>query len=1492
MHLQSGGKVINNLFKIKKISDLTQVCVLPVMILSIFLSFYLYIDMGKIKDKSQELVNNAIPHVLSAQQGAINLVHLKRNVETMTSSLDLQIARKAYVNTHILVSESVFAKSDYLQQKGSSLLQDVNRLWKLRLQLDELRATVNSSLNHMDALMYLIYNEQPMLFPELDSHVSNYTDIYKQSGNIRDLKGQHEFYYRLMLERLSEDFNQSAFLKEQIRLRNEQANGRSTTTNAFDQATSRTGAVTPSTNTMAANTMAGSVAGNQYISEEDVQKANRIFDNNLSPQNDVLTSMGFDVKPDAPNSNFFEGNAHLAKTNPAISEPSTSTNTSTFEDRQSEYASSVEPTEHSQQASKSVGDLPRSAVTSASAASSLSVGADTSAAGTTSNIATSMPAKSHVSNEFTVTTSKNIDDELLDQLANDKVEIAIENIQERHSDPIFFKSREQDLKLLALYKSELDRFDTLWSLFTKLQTVFVYDTTNLSNEIDVLSHSFTSGETAILHGELSDISHLAAQIKPMVMMTVGFSLVSFWIVIFLLNRYIIRPLKNIACILIVFRRTKRVNLKQHEAFFEQEHVMEIREIIDILPQLFDEFSNIEKKSTDLKLRYKQLLETSKYDALTKVLNRGTLNLLVKTMGANTPANFAVLMVDIDYFKNLNDSMGHQRGDEVLFAVAQTLQSNLAKKDFVFRYGGEEFCVVLSDISPSNAFKVAERLCTTIRKLALINNGVPSGLVTVSIGISLVTKSNNQFRVDELISQADKALYLAKRNGRNQVVACPRAMVFGMSEDGGAGADDPNLPDEAIPDASDDLNDAEENHQTEGSEQGDSLGHVANLIGHDVVAVAGDVASQDAPAESAQSQSQNQNQSSEVPSTSYHSTLAEDESSRTAKGLDLTGDGVGSGAAATTSTASTTGTVSTATNTAAPAQDGQGTGDGKEPVKSTSDVILAALKGPVEELNESDPNDLTQNLPEAYHKDGDPLEAEAAAETNAAAEPHQGTEAAKPAEQGTASEEKAVDYNSRNRKVPGMMNVDSFDHYAERHKKKLQGGEQGSKSIWDRLHGKSDKHEASVESGAQGSAHEPAQNSESKVEPATNEGSVVTGESDPQSSQAKGQGSIGIGSYSHASAAAPTAPAAVAPASAPAAPVAPATAAPAPAADNKAEPEQQEYELVVTLDESGNVHEYFIGEQDGPIDLTAKANAEKNKLTKSNESDKSEQKDADQEAQDKPKNAAESAPRPLLFEMIDKVNPKRWVSSGSNNIVLTQGNEESKVVIDRGLVAAMAAANPDQGITEDPFASEDSMVGMNSSQSYVPSLLDTDTFFPGYVCDENEYNPSQAIVTEDENQERINSRLRYETAGSPFFLRNDVNATDRQQSQWSLASLFGGKKKKQEDEPSSADDAAQGASQAHDVEDAAVPSESGESTKRTAPATPEADQSAVTQDTASVLGDDDPVQDSEDHKPKNAVELTMQNIVDTPDHELVSKLNDKLEAEKQEASDKEPDIVNK
>ena len=155
------------------------------------------------------------------------------------------------------------------------------------------------------------------------------------------------------------------------------------------------------------------------------------------------------------------------------------------------------------------------------------------------------------------------------------------------------------------------------------------------------------------------------------------------------------------------------------------------------------------------IRIRYLSTTAKYDVLTELLNRrGVFKMLESKKGG------ALLYLDIDHFKKINDTYGHEKGDEILKLLAQVLKNSFRKNDIIGRWGGEEFIVVLPKTDYDIALKLAERLRNRIENKDF--NGIK---VTVSIGVS---EFQNKKEFEKALERADEALYNAKNNGRNQV----------------------------------------------------------------------------------------------------------------------------------------------------------------------------------------------------------------------------------------------------------------------------------------------------------------------------------------------------------------------------------------------------------------------------------------------------------------------------------------------------------------------------------------------------------------------------------------------------------------------------------------------------------------------------------------------------------------------------------------------------
>jgi diguanylate cyclase len=154
------------------------------------------------------------------------------------------------------------------------------------------------------------------------------------------------------------------------------------------------------------------------------------------------------------------------------------------------------------------------------------------------------------------------------------------------------------------------------------------------------------------------------------------------------------------------------------------------------------------------------------DHLTQLPNRRSLTeklqrQLNQFQSGQTKHSFAVILLDVDRFKQINDTFGHAMGDQVLIAIAAILQERLRHEDMIGRWGGEEFLMVTQDTNTRDAIRTAERLRAMICERVACEDTI----VSASFGISLATPSDT---LETLVQRADQALYAAKEKGRNRV----------------------------------------------------------------------------------------------------------------------------------------------------------------------------------------------------------------------------------------------------------------------------------------------------------------------------------------------------------------------------------------------------------------------------------------------------------------------------------------------------------------------------------------------------------------------------------------------------------------------------------------------------------------------------------------------------------------------------------------------------
>lgn len=187
-----------------------------------------------------------------------------------------------------------------------------------------------------------------------------------------------------------------------------------------------------------------------------------------------------------------------------------------------------------------------------------------------------------------------------------------------------------------------------------------------------------------------------------------------------------------------------------------------QEIVDINQRL----ANTQQELQDLATR----------DQLTGIYNRrGILELIDAAVAKakRESSRLALIMVDIDYFKRINDSGGHKAGDEVLREVASRMINSVREYNHVGRLGGEEFLILLDEADCDHAPDIAERLRSVI-SMVPINGHNTSFSVTVSAGVAQAFEPGNLTNAEQLLLMADEALYESKRSGRNKVT-CRQAM---------------------------------------------------------------------------------------------------------------------------------------------------------------------------------------------------------------------------------------------------------------------------------------------------------------------------------------------------------------------------------------------------------------------------------------------------------------------------------------------------------------------------------------------------------------------------------------------------------------------------------------------------------------------------------------------------------------------------------------------
>jgi diguanylate cyclase (GGDEF)-like protein len=215
---------------------------------------------------------------------------------------------------------------------------------------------------------------------------------------------------------------------------------------------------------------------------------------------------------------------------------------------------------------------------------------------------------------------------------------------------------------------------------------------------------------------------------------------------------------------------KPINLKQLEKvirnvcekIYYQKKSLEYEQTLEQL---------VKDRTKELEIAKEKLTTMANKDPLTNLYNRRYFTDIASNIQELAKRNnepLSALMIDIDRFKNINDTYGHDVGDDVIVNIANILLQHTRKSDIVVRFGGEEFVILLPNTNIDGAAKIAEKIRVNIENQTIKLDENSTIKTTVSIGVSQCSNSNS-LNIENLIKRTDVALYEAKRSGKNKVV---------------------------------------------------------------------------------------------------------------------------------------------------------------------------------------------------------------------------------------------------------------------------------------------------------------------------------------------------------------------------------------------------------------------------------------------------------------------------------------------------------------------------------------------------------------------------------------------------------------------------------------------------------------------------------------------------------------------------------------------------
>ncbi len=191
--------------------------------------------------------------------------------------------------------------------------------------------------------------------------------------------------------------------------------------------------------------------------------------------------------------------------------------------------------------------------------------------------------------------------------------------------------------------------------------------------------------------------------------------------------------------------------------------------------MVDAYFQLMERQEELETENHKLHLLSHKDALMGIGNRRAMEVelnYTESSSLRYDKNYAIALIDVDYFKNYNDHYGHRKGDEALAMMARAIESSMRDSDRLYRYGGEELLLLMAEASEQDAIVASERTRRAVENMQLEHTKSPYGILTVSVGVA----AGRACEWKGLVDRADKALYRAKEAGRNSLEVASQELV--------------------------------------------------------------------------------------------------------------------------------------------------------------------------------------------------------------------------------------------------------------------------------------------------------------------------------------------------------------------------------------------------------------------------------------------------------------------------------------------------------------------------------------------------------------------------------------------------------------------------------------------------------------------------------------------------------------------------------------------